>query len=318
MRRVDLLNSALLLATLALATWLAILPGRVETPVAPRTRAVEAPPVESTTVIDASGFEAPIERYERIVSLSTVADHVLLEIVEPDRLISITGYTAKTHVDAWRFGERPTIDSSGQLEAVLALRPDLVLVNVFADESYLTRLREADVRAFDLGEMRGVETTRANIRTLGALVDERERAAQLDASYVRELQALAANVPAEERVPGIYVSVFSDTFFGGTTGTSYADVLLHGGVRDLAAERGYVDWPQYAIEDLVAMNPPLIVTVEGSAESLRSHAMLRELRACGPDGRIVELDEALFGDAGLGIVEAAAELQRLVHPDRAE
>lgn len=316
--KADALNAALLIGTLALASWFATLPGETAPPAGPRVFVADAPEdVDADKIVDARGVAVPVARYERIVSLSTISDHVLLHLVEPERLVSITGYTADAHPDAWRFGERRTIDSSGQLESVLSLQPDLVLVSMYADESYMARLRDQGIEVFDLGAMRGVDTTRANIRALGALLDVRERAARVDRAYVRELEALDAAIPDEEMAPGIYLSVYGDTFFGGTAGTSYADTLHYGGVRDIAAENGFVEWPQYAAEQIVELDPPLIVTLEGMADVIRGHTLLGTLRACGPDGRIVEIDGAYNSDAGLGIVEAAHDLQERVHPELA-
>ena len=313
--KTNILNGALLIATLALSMWAATLPGGVPTVVPTQGGAADAPEVGATEVVDARGVPVPVAPYQRIVSLSTISDHALLELVEPERIVAITEYTAR-HPVAWRFGDRPTISSSGALESVLSLRPDLVVVTLYADEAYLARLRENGVQVFDLGDMRGVRTTRASIRALGALLEVRGRAAALERSYDRELAALDAMVPDDELVPGIYLSVYGDTFFGATANTSYADTLHLGGVFDLAAERGFKDWPQYTAEQLLELNPPLIVTLEGMGSVIRSHALLSTLKACGPDGRIVEIDGAFNGDAGLGIVEAAHQVLSRVHPGR--
>lgn len=315
--KTDLINAALLAGTLALASWLATVPGDPAPSMSSPSRVADAPEAGATEIVDARGFTIPIARYERIVSMSTIADHALLDLVEPERFISITGYTASGHPEAWRFGTRPSIDGSGELEAVLALAPDLVIVSTYANESYMERLRERGIRVFDLGQMRGIETTRANIRALGALLDVRERAERLDRTYVRELQALDDAIPDAAMVPGMYLSVYGDAFFGATAGTSYADMLHHAGIRDIAAEHGYVDWPQYSAEQLVALDPPLIVTLEGMGDLIRRHSLLKTLKACGPGGRIVEIDGAYNSDAGFGLVEAAQDVQDVVHPDLA-
>ena len=314
--KTNLINGAVLLATLLLSMWAATLPGGAATVEPTKSGVADAPEDGATEVVDARGVAVPVAPYQRIVSLSTISDHALLGLVEPERLVAVTEYTAR-HPVAWRFGERPTVSSSGALESVLSLRPDLVIVTLYADEAYLARLRENGIQVFDLGDMRGVETTRASIRALGALLDVRERAAAFIRSYDRELAALDAMVQESDLVPGIYLSVYGDTFFGATANTSYADTLRLGGVRDLAAERGFVDWPQYTAEQLLELDPPLIVTLEGMGSVIRGHALLSTLAACGPEGRIVEIDGAFNGDAGLGIVEAAYQILTRVHPGTA-
>lgn len=309
--RTDLVNAALLVLALALASWFATLPGAGTTPTAARSDVPEAPDLDVTEVFDARGVAIPVARYERIVSINTVADALLLELVERERIAAITDYMAETHVDAWRFAGIPFVADSQQLERIVAFEPDLVLTNPYAPEPFVARLRESGLAVFDLGEMSGIGATRQQALVLGALLGERERAERLVARIDRELAALEAAV--DEAVPGMYLAVFGDSVLGGSTGTNYEDVLRYGGVRDLAGDAGYRAWPDYEPEQLLELDPPLIVTSRGMADAIRDHALLSRLSACGPNGRIVEIDETLLGDPGLGVIEAARRVQRAVH-----
>lgn len=316
--RADALNAGLLALTLAAAVWFATLPGEVVPPRAVAHGFADAPAgPDATEVVDARGNAVPVAPYRRIVSLNTISDQVLLELVEPERLLAITGYTSTEYPESWRFGARPAVQRSEDIEAVVALQPDLVVVSRFANEAYMERLRESGIRVFDLGEMLGVETMLANVRALGALLDVPERAERLEKELVRQLLALDTAVPEAARLPGIYLTVYADHVSGGTAGTAYADVLRYGGVRDLAAEHGFRNWPQYGPEELRSIDPPLIVTSEGMADAIRAHSLLRDLRACGPDGRILEIPGAYLGDPGLGLIEAARRIQEALHPTRA-
>ncbi|MEL6429254.1 MAG: ABC transporter substrate-binding protein [Planctomycetota bacterium] len=269
------------------------------------------------TVVDARGRGVPCGPYERIVSLNPVADHLLLQTVEPMRIRAISRVTDEQHPERWRFGGVAAVGHDEGVEAVLVLEPDLVIASPFVPDALVSRLQEMDVPVFDLGEMRGLTTTRRSIDQLGALLLAQDRARSLEHALARDEAALLARGQALQR-PGLYVSVYGDAFFGGTKGTSYSDVLRLAGVRDLAEEAGFEDWPRYAAEELLVLAPELIVTRRGMAAAIRSHPILAELPACGPDGRIVEIDGAYDGDAGLGVVQAASELQQaLLGSDRA-
>lgn len=315
--KADALNLSLLLFTLAASVWCATLPGKAPTPRALPHAVADAPPPGVTDVVDARGITVPAATYRRIVSLNTISDHMLLELVEPDRLIAITGYVKDTHPESWRFADRQAVERSDQVESVISLHPDLVIISRFASEAYMERLREAGIEVFDLGDMLGVESTRANIRALGALLQVPERSEKLEKELVRQLWALEVAVPVEHHVPGMYLAVYGDHFSGGSTGTSYADLLHYGGVFDLAAERGYAGWPQYNPEQLMAIDPPLIVTSDGMGKAICEHSLLKDLRACKPEGRILELPGAYLGDPGFGLVEAARRIQEALHPERA-
>ena len=209
--RPDVMNAGLLGAALALAGTLAWSVGRAPNVVpgpASMETGLSARPTELT---DARGIVVPVAPYARVLSLSTVADHLLLELLEPERLVGITQYVRDSHPERWRFGDRPGIRSSSELERVLLLEPDLVVVTPFADEAYMARVRKSGARVFDLGETRGVESTLRMIRTLGSLLDAVDRAKALEGRLLRQLWALDAAVPPAERVAGMYLGVYGDS-----------------------------------------------------------------------------------------------------------
>lgn len=314
--KANLPNGALLLGALVLsmvgATWRG-----APAPAGAVLRSAAAPPPGATEVTDARGQAVPVGAYQRIASLNAVADHLLLHLVEPERVVLVTGHSATAHPDAFRFGGRPTAATSAEIEEVLALQPDLVVASIFTDEAWLARLREAGVAVFDLGDMRGASTTLANIDALGALLDQRPRAARLRDRYSLQLRALEDAVPPEAALPGLYVTIYGDAIFGGTTGSSYADLLRLAGVSDVAADAGYVAWPQYSVEQLLSLDPPLVITQQGMASVLCGHSSLGVLAACQPGGRVVEVPGHFDSDPGLGIVHGAHALQRILHPERA-
>ena len=235
--KTDLANALLLVASLALASWATLVPtesGHDAT--AQVERAEQVVPVDAPDkVTDARGHTAPVRDYARVVSLNTVSDHVLLELVEPDRLVAITELTLTAHPEAFRFGDLVGVGRSDQLETILGLDPDLVLVSAYADEAFMARLRESGIQVFDLGQMRGVATTLDSIRTLGHLLGQPERAAVVADRYQRQLAGLEAAVPEDQRPHGLYLTVYSDVLYGGSVGSSYGDMLRYGGVHDIAS-----------------------------------------------------------------------------------
>lgn len=309
--RADLLNGAALGLALVAATFGALQGGETSDERAAPVVAVPAAPAGASELADARGQRVPARDYARVLSLHPVGDHLLRELLEPERLVAITDYTSTQHPEGWRYGDHATIGTSRDIEAILALQPELVVVSNFAEEARMERLREAGIQVFDLGEARGVETTLAGIDALGVLLRQPRRARLLRDRLERELAALEAARPAE-RPEGLWLTVFGDSIFGGTAGTSYADLLHYGGVVDLAAQHGHLAWPKYTPEQLLRMDPALVLTQEGMGRAICDHSLLQQLAACGPQGRILELDEGYEGDPGLGIVEGAAKIQRLL------
>jgi iron complex transport system substrate-binding protein len=262
-------------------------------------------------LVDHAGKPLPRRDYRRIVSGSTLADAVLLEIAEPDRVVAFTGYSAHRGSQAYRYAGRPVIEHLDDLEEILALHPDLVLSSEIGDPRPVARLREAGVPVFDLGKRGGLATLIPNIHEMADILGHPERGDRFARALVEQMNAVAADVPPSRRPRAMYLSVYGSDMFGGGPGTSYHDVLQAAGLVDAAT--GYRDWPQYTIEQVLTLDPDVIVTNTGMRPRICEHAGLSMLRACQDASGVVEIDGALMGDAGPPMVEAAWAVRTAVH-----
>ena len=253
---------------------------------------------------DAQGVFVPLGRYERIVSGSTVADSLLFAMSEPDRVLAFTEYGLTRSIKRHLYGHKPGVVRLGRIEDLISLEPDLVLVNSLRRPDRVRRMREAGLRVFDLGEMRGLSTLLPNIRTVAQLLGAPERGEVLATRFERRMRSVAALLEPEDRVSGIYLSVFGSTLLGGTDGSSLHDVLTAAGVIDSAAER-YEGWPRYTPEQLLELDPEMIVTQTGMRTSLCTFPGLAQLRACVCRGRILEIDSGTISDPSLTMLDTA-------------
>jgi iron complex transport system substrate-binding protein len=160
--------------------------------------------------------------------------------------------------------------------------------------------------------MRGLSNLRANMLALANALGDPARGERLYQRWSRRFRAIARDVPAGARKRALYVADYAGKLYGGTLGSSYHDVLEAAGLSDVAAAR-YRDWPNYDPEQLLALDPPLIVTELGMGEQLCDNVWLRALSACHTRA-FVELPSQLIGDAGLGMLEAAEVLHDRVYP----
>ena len=261
---------------------------------------------------DASGVVAPLSHYRRIASASLIADHVLWELCEPGRLIAVSQRTKQSVHFGHRHRERAAITSPADLELILALDPDLLFINHFGDPRYAARLRDHGIVVFDLGEMRGVETLLPNIRVIGALLDQPARADALAQRFERRLHAVATGLPPGDRPRALYLSTYGKQLYGGASHTSYDDVLRHAGLVNVAAplHRG---WPALSPEQVLSMDPEVLVTKRAMGAELCRFPGLERLRPCRGQGRIAELDAELIDDPGLPILDVTEALHAQVY-----
>jgi iron complex transport system substrate-binding protein len=320
MTRLDVLNLAALVAALALAA-----AGTVYLASPPGDRADARPEVEATAgplritladgrpgVRDAQGGAVPLATYRRIASLGLESDALLAELCERDRLVAASAFHRGTV--ALRLAGLPRLAGLDDLEAVISLAPDLVLVSSAADQAdRIARLRDAGLTVCDLGAQRGLTSLLPNAHLVGALIGAEERAARFVTTFTRRLARVAADLPPDRpRRSAIYLGIYGRELYGGTTGSSYHDVLTAAGLVDVAAAQHH-GWPKLSLEEVLALDPELIVVSPSSAAALRTLPGAANLRALRDNGLIV-LDEALLEDPGPGLLEAAEALFAAAYP----
>ncbi len=245
----------------------------------------------------------------RIASASTVADALLFELCARERVVAITAQSGAGR-DAHRFEGLPAIRSLDDVEAILGLHPDALVAHNVADPARVARLRAAGVRVLDLGPLEGRATLGDDARAIAALCGAGDAGERWARAFERRMDAVAGDVLAP-RQRALYLNVYGDRFMGGTDGTSYHDVLVAAGLADAAAAT-HDGWPTYDVEELLALDPDLLVTRAGMGAAICAHSTLRGLRACraGP----IELGPDLLDDPGPGMLEAAEALHAAAFP----
>jgi iron complex transport system substrate-binding protein len=140
-----------------------------------------------------------------------------------------------------------------------------------------------------------------------------ERAERLIDKLTRRMKAVAVDIPPARRKRAMYVSAFGGQLFGAGKRTSYHDVLRSAGLIDVAAEH-FDDYPHFDPEQLLELDPEIVVTSEASVASLCKVNGLAHLRACSEGGRgVLGMNDALLGDPGLDMLDAAETLRSLVY-----
>ena len=248
-RRVDLINAGGFVAAMLLAIYggsLSTGRGMPDVQLSPELNSSMKPetlPDGSKVLRDANGVAIPLKRYERIASQTLIADRVLSDLCEPTRVVAFTSHGAKESFIAHRLAGKAQLPSRAPVEKILELKPDLLIVNNLVDPGYVGYLREHGIRVFDLGHMRGLDTLLPNIRAIGYLIGAPERAEHYARHLQQRLDRVAAPRAGKPKPSAMYISIYGDRMYGGAGRTSYREILVHAGLRDVAAESGLEGWP---------------------------------------------------------------------------
>ena len=146
-----------------------------------------------------------MSHYQRIACLSTESVEVLYALDAEELIAGISGYTTRP---ARARSEKPKISgfSSGKLDRILAVQPDLVIAysNMQAELSRDLISVGIEVHAFNQRDVAGILRM---IAVLATLVDKKEQGAQLIASLQEQIDVAktqAAQWTQSKRRPKIY------------------------------------------------------------------------------------------------------------------
>jgi ABC-type Fe3+-hydroxamate transport system substrate-binding protein len=247
--------------------------------------------------------------YRRIVSLDPTMTELLFAIGAGNKMVG------RSHWDAWPSaalklpdlgpGIRPNV------EAVLASRPDLVLLYASQDNRAATaRLRAAGVAtgAFRVDQ---IDAFRRVTPILGQLSGDTAQARQAVDTVNRSLERVRA-ATAGRRRPKVVIPAW-DTPLVVIGGGSFVSqlVTIAGGENVYGASRERS--PQVTIEDVVRRDPDVVLTGPDRRQRYLTHPRWKALRAVRA-GRVLPMDTAIVWRASIRMGEAAASIARELHP----
>lgn len=253
---------------------------------------------------------------QRVVLASTPLVDLGVALVGPERVAAICDQAFTWSVlalDRRGFGDVPVFHEY-LAETLLALRPDLVLCNPFSTAGTTARLRESGIPVVPFDHPRSLEAALAQLDAVGWMLGVEARAATVAASVRERAAALAAR-------PGARVGLRAMTYVNHGTGAWSSggacmidEWLRLAGLRNAGAELGRQDVFKISTEELLALDPDLIVVTAqlGQAQDpsealLRGDPNLARLRAVREE-RILRVHPLDVATTSHEIVAAAERL----------
>lgn len=217
--------------------------------------------------IGASGVQAQIDSLaqpaQRIASMNICIDQLLWDLVDHQRLVSISYLTASPMWSPIAEQVRGIPTNHGLAEEIVPLSPDLILAGEFDAASAVELLNRLGNTVTRLPLPRKLSDINEQIIQLGDLVGEGEKArvmAQQISAQVAELQT--ANAGQEPLTAFWYSSngvVIGD-------GTLEHELMQLAGLRNLAAEQGMFGFNQLDLELLLSAKPQILIIETSNAE----------------------------------------------------
>lgn len=218
------------------------------------------------------GFPAFAEppKPQRIASLNLCTDQLLLMLVEPERIASVTFLAAdQSYSYTWREAEA-LHHNSGLAEQVLPLQPDLILAAPYSPGNAVSLLKKLGYPISVVEVPTNLGQVETFVRELGALVGEPEKAQQIIETMQQKISR--AHTLSERRHANTPTGIiYAPNGHTAGSGTLKHEILRAAGYINLAATMGINHYGNLSIEQLLYAQPDLVI-IDDSTHNQRSLA----------------------------------------------
>ncbi|SDE11284.1 ABC transporter substrate-binding protein [Sporomusa acidovorans] len=219
------------------------------------------PPVSSGQFTDSTGYVLTLpQKPQKIVSLLSSTDEILMGLVAPERIAALT-YLADDSGISNISGQAKAVSRKirANAESVIALQPDLVIISDWQPPELIQTLRETGMPVYVYKMPTSIAEIKQAIMAIAQVVGEDEAGSRLVAEMDQQLAQIAGQV---KQVPDDKRQVIIRyTVMGGSDGkgSTFDDICRHAGVVNGAAAAGLEMNDSLTKEQLVAVNPDIIL-----------------------------------------------------------
>lgn len=263
---------------------------------------------------------------QRIVSLKLGTDEILIDLVKPERIIALS-YLAEDEgissiVDkAKKINQKFT--DKGNVEAIIALKPDIVLMSDAVSADVGTALREMGINVYISKTPATIGETKARVLDLAKVVDEPEKGQELVhdmENALAEVNEKLANITDDKKRTIIAFS-FSGAF--GRKTALFNDMCVQAKVINGAGEAGLEKGEVLSKEQIVKINPDIFLlptwnTKKQSADSyreeIRSDPAYQEVKAI-KNNRLIYVSDQYRYCVSQYVTESVKQIAKAVYPE---
>jgi ABC-type hemin transport system substrate-binding protein len=252
---------------------------------------------------------------QRIVSLTPALTEILFALDLGDRVVGVTEYCDRPP----EARSRPKVGgySNPSVEAVLALKPDLIVVSPGPGNRDAVQAMEragstiAIVPGEDLGE-----TLRA-IETVASAAGVPERGRRLAASIRERIDEVGRRVAGKARVRTLFSVQVDPYIVAAGRGTLPSQLVeAAGGINVVEASR----YPKLGIESVVQLAPAVVLqskmdVAQGDGSAERAAWMRWTSIPAVASGRIVVLPDDASLRPGPRVADAVEQIAAILHPE---
>jgi iron complex transport system substrate-binding protein len=272
------------------------------------------------TLTDGLGREVKLESpAQRVVSLAPSNTEILFALGAGDKVVGRDEFSDYPE-------EAKAISSVGgsmgeySLEAIVALKPDLVLASELNSPELVSSLEELGLTVYYLSNPKSFDDLYVNLETVATLTGR--EATKLTDSLKARVAAVDEKVKTLSDRPVVFYEIDatdpSKPYTAGV-GTFINFIIDRAGGVNFTESAGITDpYPQISLEQLVVMPPDFIIlgdSMWGTTPEVVAARPGWDTLAAVVDGNVFPFDDNLVSRPGPRLVDGLEALAKLLHPD---
>jgi iron complex transport system substrate-binding protein len=191
-----------------------------------------------------------------IASLNLCLDALLLKLVEPERINSLTYLSANSQFSPFADQAKKFHLNRGLAEDLVARNPDLIVAGDFGATDAKALLSQLGFRVETLSLPKTLEDITVHIRKLGQLTGSQLNAEAMANQLEKQIARLDATKQQHKLIPAFWYS--SNGVVVGAH-TLENELMTRAGFHNLALDKNIHGFAQIDLEDLILANPQVII-----------------------------------------------------------
>ena len=206
------------------------------------------------------------------------------------------------------------------LEAILALQPDLVLAGEINPPELVASLEDLGLTVFLLPNPMGFEELYANLENVGELTGHEVEAADLVESLSARVAAVESATLSLTDIPTVYYELDATNPAAPYTagGGAYIAKLLESAGGVIMTDEIQDEWITISLEQILLADPEIILLGDAAYGETPEKVAARpgwDALTAVRDGMIFPIDDNLVSRPGPRLVDGLEELVKLIHPE---
>ncbi len=275
------------------------------------TEATTGETVYPLEVIDSNGNSVTLEQEpEKIISVAPNITELIYKLGAEDKLVGRSDY-CDYPTEALDIQSIGTI-MEPNIEAIVALQPDIVIASSLFDEEVGNKLAEVGINVVVLSEQDDVNGVYNMIETVGRILNKSAEAASCIEEMKNTIDEVTSKVEGLE-TPTVYYVIgygeYGDYTAGGDTYIN-GIITLAGGDNVAKDVSGW----SITLEEIIAADPDIIIISEYCKTEFMSMEQYADLTAVKED-KVYSVDVNTIERQGYRNAEGIAELAKIFHPE---